>query len=352
MELFGRVKESPLRARLFETYGDNLASKQKHQQAAYAYVQAETWEKAMNAFKEAGDYQMTFTVAKHRLHISDMKQVARETVNVLIRLHKVQDAALVLREYLRDPEEAILILVRSHIWQEALRVATLENRLDLVTTHIEPAVEEGVNERENDLDESLTKLEKYCVRLVELREERERQRIEDMDAFDQDMPRDADALSDTGSIQSGMSSYSGVSLLSAKSGASARSNFSTASRGIILARNKKKRSKLKKGSPFEEDNLVGRIYSLVPTKGQIASLAELLRVLVYFGLTEDAVRLTNKLKQVLVVIRKNRELMEKSYVVPSVDDQNVPDRDVTPRKLDDVMGAHVLTDENWTLTVL
>lgn len=76
------------------------------------------------------------------------------------------------------------------------------------------------------------------------------------EAEEEDLMGNVDAFSDTGSIQSGMSAYSGVSVYSHVSKSKAKRRIKSAAR---------QKTKLRKGSPYEEDQLVIRIGQLIPS---------------------------------------------------------------------------------------
>ncbi|KAL0482373.1 elongator complex protein 1 [Acrasis kona] len=344
MQLFDRDVQ------FLEAFGDYLYQKESYQQSAITFLSGNHHKKAMDAYVMDGDYRMAMSIATHRLRYSRdaCKQIAFDLIRSCEKLHRVKDVALILCEYLNDHEEAVLTLTKSHVWNESMRIASKFDRNDLIQTHIEPAVVDGLEETCNDLDDSISKLTKYCNRLGEARLELERSKRLEMEALDEGvLGVDVDQLSDSGSIQSDMSAYSGVSVLSSISNVSARSGT-----GMVTARNKKKRTKLKKGGPFEEDNLVNRIYSLIPQKAQISSMSELMGIGVYFGLNNESKQVQEKLKSLLQLVRDRRELIESEYYVPSVDDKNVPDRHVVPRRLSDLVGTFLESDEKWMIKIL
>ncbi|CAG8655749.1 282_t:CDS:2, partial [Paraglomus brasilianum] len=43
-----------------------------------------------------------------------------------------------------DPEEAIPLLGKDYQWSEAIRICQLQNRRDLIETHIKPSISEGI----------------------------------------------------------------------------------------------------------------------------------------------------------------------------------------------------------------
>jgi len=336
---------------IFEAYGDYLISVKNYKQAGFAYLKCKKLEKAQEAFIEAGEYHLVFSMTKSlNQGPQDIKKLAKATISVLERGKNALAASTITRDYLNDNEEAILKLVAGHEWKEAVRVAISSGRNDLIETHVKPGIFEYNRVITEDLIENATKLGKYITRLHELREEKEKllreqllmQQHNDGD-FGEDMPHNIDALSEASSMQSGISGYSGVSVLSN------RSSVSSVVSKRTVSRKKKNREKLKKGSPFEEGSLVSRIESLVPTKSLISSISSLLEVLVYFDKFEEAKTLQNSLQELILLCQSNRELIEEPFQPPQIENEPAPPMRY-PQKVDEITGD--LAKNVWTLSVL
>lgn len=336
---------------IFEAYGDYLVSTGNHKQAGFAYVKCKKFEKAQEAFIEAGEYQYVFSLTKPLgQSAQDIKKIAKSTISVLERGKNSIAASLVCRDYLNDHEEAVLKLVSGHEWKEAVRVATCAGRNDLIDSHVKPGVFESAREITEDLIENETKLTKYIARLKELREEKEAILREQLlmqqhneGEFGEDMPHNIDALSEASSMQSGVSGYSGVSVLSSRSTASSV----ISKRGV--SRKKKNREKLKKGSPFEEGSLVSRIESLIPSKNFIASISSLLEILIYFEKFEEAKILQNHLEVLINLCEENREIIEEPFQPPQIENEPAPPMKY-PRKVHEIIGDW--KKESWKLALL
>jgi elongator complex protein 1 len=331
--------------RVYEAYGDMLAETNRYQEAAFAYMQSRSLQKAQYAFKEAGLYKFAFSLCKDLQQTeSDIRHLAQDLVNVLQRQGKTQDAAFVVREYLKDDEEAILLLTKNMFWDDALRIAHIVNRTDLIITNIKPSITDAYTEKMEEMEENREKLGKYFKRLTQIREEKRRLREEQLaqlahdDQFGEAFHRDMDAFSDTSSIQSGTSGYSGVSVASVTS---ATSHYSGRTQ-----RNKKKRHKLRKGSPFEEENIVTRIESLVPEKTTQEDIGRLLEALVYFGYIKEAKKLQATLAEMIELCYQNQQLYEEPFELPLVENQTKPEIK-SPKKLEVILGQ-----VNWKIQLL
>lgn len=343
IELYAQDKDK-LKA-IYEAYGDSLTETNSYQEASFAYMQSGNLEKAQDAFKEAGLYKFAFSLCKDlKQSESDIKYLAQDIITVLTRQGKTQDSAFVTREYLKDDEEAIMILIKNLFWDDALRIAQISGRSDLVITNIRPAVSDIFDEKMEEIEEHKEKLEKYFKRLAQIREEKQRLREEQLaqiahdDAFGETFQRDIDAFSDTSSLQSGTSGYSGVSVGTAITASSHYSNRTQ--------RNKKKRHKLRKGSPFEEENVVSRIQSLVPDMTLQSDIGRLLEALLFFGMIDNARKLQNTLSSLMNLCVEHRELYEESFQLPLVENQTVPETK-TPKKVSEIMG-----EVSWKINLL
>lgn len=355
LELF--VTDDARYAQVFEAYGDHLSDDRSElEQAAYAYMQCKKYAKAQEAFKNAGDYRMAFALTKQLNQTKEeVRNLARDLVNVLSLNRKALEAAIVYRDYLQDLEEAILHLIKSQLWQDAIHFASLGGRHDLIETHIRPAVQDTFDERLEELRENSVKFEKYINRLAELREEKRKQQellqqqqqelMEGEFGEDEQLRmQNLDTLSDTSSVQSGVSGYSGVSVYTTTSTMSSASTTSSAWVERRRAhKNKRKRVKMKKGSLFEEDNIVSRLQSLLPSETVQSDIGHLIQALVFFGKFDEARRLQLVLESAIHIAEKHESLFEQTYIVPPTAGQPLP-FEKTPKKMVEILGKE---EERW-----
>jgi elongator complex protein 1 len=335
IQLFKDDKER-LKA-VFSLYADHLMANKNYKQAAVAYLQAEQLTQALEAYKFAGEYKYAFALAKQLKYSKEQtKALAKQMLEILDSMNKTKKKAIVLRDYLEDDEEAILTLLRGDLWDDVLRFAALSDRLDLIQTHIKPHAYDGYRDRLNDLQESERKIQKYVKRLQELRQEKQRI-LREME--DEENQRPDDTFSDTMSLQSQSTSYSGVSVFSK---ASVKTNMSRRH----IPRNQKRKYKLKKGSPYEEQNIVSRIESLLPSVKVQTQIGQLLQALIYFGYYYEAKEVQNQLKSVIQVSLANAAEIELPFTPLTVEGDPEPVT-IYPKKVSEVIGT-----VNWKLTIL
>lgn len=329
---------------VYAAYGYYLVGVKKYKQAAFAYIQGEQLEQAQDAFKLAGAYKFVFSIAKQLKQTKEqVKTLGRKCSEVLQTMGKLKKAATVLKDYAEDTEEAISTLMRGDLWEDALRFASLADRNDLIQTHIKPGTLDAYRDRLNDLVEAEQKIGKYVKRLKELRVEKQ-QMIEAEMADDGEAKMDnSDAFSDTMSLQSQGTNYSGVSVFSK---ASTKTNATQKSqKWKISDKSRKKKQKLRKGAPNEEQNIVQRLDSLIPSQDLQKQIGQLLHALIYFGHLQEAKELQAKLHLAIQTSIDNKQEMEMIFT-PLTEGNAIP-QTIYPKKVADILG-----NVDWKVDIL
>uniref|UniRef100_A0A7S1PEA9 Elongator complex protein 1 n=1 Tax=Percolomonas cosmopolitus TaxID=63605 RepID=A0A7S1PEA9_9EUKA len=347
---FTLFKDETHLSQLLEAYAENLEDNMEYEQAALTYMKCkDKKEAALRCFRLSGNYHYAFVLAK-KLNISekDMNELAERLAMVCQEKGDFLGASQILCQYLQEYEEAVRMLCRSQNWSEALRICYLYGKQDLVDEVVEMNADEEVDTRIEELEEQHQKLEKYVNRLSKLRQERkeeEEERRRKLDeGFDEDGLGDIDALSETGSMKSGMtqsSTYSGVSVFSTYSGLNK----------TRVARSKKKRSKLRKGSPFEEENLVKRLETLVPSAYIVQEVSQLLKLLIFLGESKSAGRIQAALSSLIQYALDERTEIEQEFTQPEIEGEIA--KRITPKKVLDILGVKTTTEAfSWKVNVL
>jgi elongator complex protein 1 len=255
------VEAIPLFPSLYEwihdQYGDYLKKEKKFKQSAHVYLKGNQWEKAQFSFIQCGDVVHTFSLSKKLLQTKEkVIQVSKDLISILTLQLEFKKISFILVEYLNNVEDSILLLCKHSYWNDAIQYSLQYNRLDLLETNIKPSLLSSFKEMLDFIFMEFDKMKKHLERLIQVRQELSMKsnviyyiggEFHEKEEFN-------DAFSDTSSVASG---YSGVSIMSTTSNSSGKQS---------IARSKSKRNKLKKGSPFEEDLLVKRLYSLIPTE--------------------------------------------------------------------------------------
>ncbi|KAK2978096.1 hypothetical protein RJ640_009260 [Escallonia rubra] len=272
------------RSRVIEAWGDHLNNIKCFEDAATTYLCCSSLEKALKAFRACGNWSGVLTVAGLiKLGKEEIMQLAHELCEELQALGKPRDAAKIALEYCGDVNAGISLLVTARDWEEALRVAFLHGRDDLIS-EVKNASLECASLLIREYEEGLEKVGKYLARYLAVRQRRlvlaaklqsdERSRNE----------LDDDTASEASSTFSGMSAYT----TGTRKGSTASISSSTSSkaRGMRRQRNK---GKIRAGSPDEEMALVEHLKGMSLAAAAKCELQSLLVSLVMFG-KEDSGR--------------------------------------------------------------
>lgn len=275
----------PARRRLAtEAWGDHLSGTKCYEDAATTYLCCLSLEKALKAFRSSGNWGGVLTVAGLiKLGNEEIMQLAHELCEELQALGKPGEAAKIALEYCGDVSNGIALLISARDWEEALRIAYLNRREDLVL-EVKNASLECASTLIGEFEEGLEKVGKYLARYLAVRQRRlllaaklksDEQSVNDLDD---------DTASEASSSFSGMSAYT----TGTRKGSAASISSSTTSkaRGIRRQRN---RGKIRAGSPDEEMALVEHLKGMSLAAGAKRELKSLLVSLVMLG-KEDIAR--------------------------------------------------------------
>lgn len=267
-----------------EAWADHLSEIKCYEDAATTYLSCLNLEKALKAFRACGNWAGVLTVAGLiKLGKEEIIQLAHELCEELQALGKPGEAAKIAVEYCGDVNSGISLLISARDWEEALRIAYLYRRDDLVS-EVKDASLECASMLIGEYEEGLEKVGKYLARYLAVRQRRlllaaklkaDEQSVNDFDD---------DTASETSSNLSGMSAYT----LGTRKGSAASVTSSTTSkaRGIRRQRN---RGKIRAGSPDEEIALVEHLKGMSLSVGAKRELKSLLVSLVMLN-KEDIAR--------------------------------------------------------------
>ncbi|KAL6751050.1 hypothetical protein V8C86DRAFT_3142693 [Haematococcus lacustris] len=217
-------------------------------------------------------------------------------------------AATVLLQYLGQVDEAVLTLARAREWREALRVAALQGREDLVPTVVAPAGAEAASSLLAEAREAVAKVCKYQARLREVRGKREALDAALRAAGEEEGEGETeggaaglsrqeleDAASDSSaSVVSGLSLYTTHTHAATGATPSAVSQAPSTQGGRKAAKaaskraSKAQRGRVRQGSPEEEASLVSHLLGLAPSVVQLQEAGGLAELLITLGHESDA----------------------------------------------------------------
>ncbi|PUZ38019.1 hypothetical protein GQ55_9G163500 [Panicum hallii var. hallii] len=274
--------ESDKRNEILEAWGDHLSEEKCFGDAALTYQCCLSYQKSLKAYRACGDWKGVFTVAGLlELEKEEITQLAHELCDEFQALGKPGDAARVALEYCSDAERGVSYYITAREWEEALRVAYMLSRHDLVGT-IRDAALDCAASLISEYQEGLLKVGKYVARYVAVRQRRLSlaAKLQSEDRF---MDVEDDSVSEVSTSFSEMSAYTTRS--TKESSASVISSSASKSRG---ARRQKKGGKIRAGSPGEEMALVEHLKGMALTDGAEHELKNLLVVLIQLGKEETA----------------------------------------------------------------
>lgn len=148
---------------IYAAYGNHLSGLGKSEAAGYAYLSGDLAAKALSSFKECSKWREAIHAARITgVDAEALRSLAYHSVALIfsppslflfffyytryemadnlksLSLHA--DAGTLLVEHAGDPEAAIVSFVEGRVWDDAHRLAQLHNRMDLVETHLLPAL--------------------------------------------------------------------------------------------------------------------------------------------------------------------------------------------------------------------
>ncbi|KAJ0404018.1 hypothetical protein P43SY_001412 [Pythium insidiosum] len=191
-----------LHARVLRLKAAALAKREQWRDAGLVLLAVGDLRAAMDAFKTARAWQLALSAA-HRAKLSqrELAAFAHDVAQALLRRKDdvppadVEAAARLLVDYCADVDEAVALLVKHKLWDDALRVAGRHGRQDLVETDVEPGVRRAADALQ---DEIATRQREYVAHWRRLTTIREQKRLFRLHGIDGRRWGDAAAAGDDG----------------------------------------------------------------------------------------------------------------------------------------------------------
>jgi elongator complex protein 1 len=166
------VTNSDKRQEVLEAWGGYLYEDKSFEQAATTYLCCKLYNKSMKAYRDCGDWRGVFTVAGlMQLQKPQVVSLGTELCEEFQAMGKPGEAARVSLEYCNDIEKGVGYFIVAREWEEALRIAYLHGREDLVGEVREAALECGSSSL-SEYEEGSVKLGKYVARYLAVRQRR------------------------------------------------------------------------------------------------------------------------------------------------------------------------------------
>jgi len=278
-----------------QSYAAYLETKRYHEEASMLYERAGSLDLAVAQADLALTWQRAGYLARKAKWSADrLVELYRNMATKLETSGRGAEAALLWREWLQDPEEAVAVLARSHQWQEVLRQARDGNREDLVETHIRPAMVE----RREVLAGTVTRIRKeladYVARLVLVRKTRNQSLQDDGHDMVEDERNieDADMFSDTTSV-------GGASTVKSRSTLQTR-NTSRSKSSKNRRKADRKLYSTKEGSMYEDIGIMAAVHELVSGIPAVREeISQLVRGLCEIGVQHELGILQDNMQELL-----------------------------------------------------
>ncbi|KAG7379335.1 hypothetical protein PHYPSEUDO_008736 [Phytophthora pseudosyringae] len=326
------------RQQMLSLKGDFLEVAKKYEAAAYVYLSASEKEKARRAFIAANKWQMALALsARDQQTPAKLRNEAYAIAQELLNRHQqqqdgsVDDILAVARiyvEYCSEIDEAVALLVTHQQWAEALRIAYLHQRDDLVESDVETGVLQCCDDVLEELERKKKQYVKHWKRLTTIREQKRLFKLHGIDGSRWDHGGGGDGDTDVGSIRSGASSAAdsalsnaSVSSVGSHNSAASIGNFSMQSLSMATASHfyatqalgdagkkhktkakhggipsrRERRKRMKEGSADEETYVEQQISELRPNEALAREVRGLLEMLVFFGRVQQAQKLQTQL---------------------------------------------------------
>ncbi|CEP14860.1 hypothetical protein [Parasitella parasitica] len=283
---------------ILEVYGGHLLFTTNFEEAGIIYTMASNPVKALEAYRMAGCWRESFSIAKQLKYTEEeIHALAYDMIEYLKEKSRFEEAAVVAKDYAKDIEETVDCLLKGTCWKEAERTCYTHDRADLIETHVKPGLVEGYTQMDDEIDEMMAQFHKQSARLVELRTKKPEMGAENPMANDESLDN-IDMFSDTTSMYSQFTRYTNAS--SRVSSISSQGSARTKKTSKLRKKEERKRARGKKGSVFEEEYIVTSIKKLIEKASTMQhNLGSLIRALVPFEYVEEARAIQEKFDKVL-----------------------------------------------------
>ncbi|RHY96837.1 hypothetical protein DYB35_003078 [Aphanomyces astaci] len=310
---------SLLRTPIVSAYGRHLTAQAKYTQAGYTFLSIRAFEDAIEAFKRAQEWHMALALVP-QVPSLNLASVAYALAEELVNRNELKDAARIYIEYCQDVDEGIATLLLGRYYADALHMALLLNRSDLVETDVHPAVEQAALDVEEEYEAKLESFQTHWTRLTTLRDQIRLFRLHGIDgkaADDDDGAKDsassaaASALSQSSSVSSvgshnsnrdikfGGLSVTSLAITSSYNHGRASTTSSPSSTMKKKMPRRFRRSKIQQGSAEEDAYVLQSLGAAVPSADDLGHVRRVMQVLLYFGHVQQVTSIQGTIQRCL-----------------------------------------------------
>ncbi|XP_023219485.1 elongator complex protein 1-like [Centruroides sculpturatus] len=276
--------------KIWALYGDYLMSKRLYEEAGLVYKRCEKFDDALNAFQLCGNWCLMFSIALQLDFGKDkLAELATNSVIFLKNNRRYAEAATLLEQFANKYEESILVLIEGQEWEDAIRLIYKHNYLNLLETHLKPALLdtftcnfETIKSIQYDFQKKVDRLK--VVRAIKL----------ERATYDADDQED---------------NYSDISSVSGSSHSVKGSKHKARSISTVISKSKKSMKNLynlKEGSPYEDLALIASLRELISNMEIIKTdMRKLIKTLIFFEYDDESQKLQEEVHSLIELIEKN-----------------------------------------------
>ncbi|KAI1506531.1 IKI3 family protein [Biscogniauxia marginata] len=255
---------------LYATY---LESRSRYREAGLTYESLHDYAAATRCYRAAGGScwrECLFTAQQQSPPLSSeaLTDLATDLADAAYEAKDYASAATIHLEHLDSIENAIPYLCKGYLFADALRLATLRGRPDLLETAVDAGLADALSSSTEFFADCKAQLKAQVPRILELR----RKAAEDPLGFYEGERAGGADLPDDVSVAASSRVSTSASLFTrytGKAGGGSVGSVGTAGTGVSRAtsknrrREEKKRARGRKGTVYEEEYLVGSVRRLV-----------------------------------------------------------------------------------------
>ena len=307
---------------IMRIYAEHLEQTRRFREAGIAYESLKDHGSACEAFRQAHLWRESLSNASFvPFEPSRLQSLARDLSDDMVETKDFHSAALINQDYLSDLPTAAKLFCKGYHFPNAVRLAALHQRLDLLEAVIDPGLVEGMATMTELLADCKSQLHAQIPRIRELRAKK----AEDPLAYwEGDIPGGGDVPDDV-SIAPTDASTTGGSLFTRYTNRTGTVGTNATRRtSKNRRREERKRARGKKGSVYEEEYLVHSVARLIERVNSVnEEVGRLVTALAQRGMRERARAVQSAILDVIEMCNGCLDEVFQGGLVKESDDPNL-----------------------------
>jgi len=283
------------------SYGEYMESKKYYLESSLLYERAGLSDQAVALAEKAGAWQRAGHLAVSAgWRTERLRELWVGLAGRMEEMDRGVESATIWKEKLQDLEECTAVLTRARSWQESIRCARDQGRLDLIETHVLPALRERRDTLLSTITNNTNSIQAQVARLEKVRELRSKTEDDDEAEEDRNL-EDADIFSETTSVGGSLATTT-------------RSKSTLATRQTFRSKSSKNRRKqdrkvysTREGSTHEDLGLISELHEAITNvPGLVAEVATLVRALLELNQQDGLQQLQELTAKLLAVCEESK----------------------------------------------